>query len=89
MEGAQSILWRQILADVRHKIHLKTDFSLGVAFLAGMTMGIFKSWDEIEVFLNKEEIKSNPLAYQKYSKYYLFAEKLTNLLKTFSKNFTI
>lgn len=53
--GAKSPLWRQILADV-----LDTEVTaypghggsaLGVAFLAGMAVGVFEHWSDIDRFL--------------------------------------
>lgn len=84
--GAKSLLWRQITADA---IGLDIKYitnnpgsSLGAAFIAGYSSGIFKSWDEIEKFLTKTEIviadKENNL---KYEKYYQLYRKLYITLK--------
>lgn len=57
--GANSALWRQITADV---LGLPLEFinnqhgsAMGAAYAAGMAIGAFNSWLEIERFINIEE----------------------------------
>lgn len=53
--GAHSLLWRQITADVLglslHSLAGHPGSSLGAMFIAGMGVGIFSGWGEIERFL--------------------------------------
>lgn len=53
--GAKSKFWCQIAADVLHSnicaYPSHPGSALGVAFLAGMSVGVFDSWDDIHVFL--------------------------------------
>lgn len=53
--GARSSLWKQITADVLgiplEQIAHHPGSSLGVAFVAGMGVGIFQHWNEIERFI--------------------------------------
>lgn len=58
--GARSILWKQITADVLglplEQIAHHPGSSLGVAFVAGMGVGAFQDWDEIERYLTIEAV---------------------------------
>jgi xylulokinase len=76
--GARSVLWKQITADVLG-IHLEQvadhpGSSLGAAFCAGMGVGAFKSWDEIERYIRIATItqpdQANHIRYQKLFKLY-------------------
>jgi xylulokinase len=57
--GSRSRVWRQILADISGlKLESIIDHpgsSLGAAFAAGMGVGIFTKWEEIEAFIKVEE----------------------------------
>lgn len=54
--GARSRLWRQITADVLglklEQIARHPGSSLGAAFVAGMGIGVFHDWGEIERYIN-------------------------------------
>lgn len=58
--GANSRLWRQITADVLglplEKVTGHPGSSLGAAFVAGMGVGVFNSWNEIEKFITISEV---------------------------------
>lgn len=53
--GTRSALWRQIAADALHtevtSFPNHAGSALGVAFVAGMSQGVFRDWPEIEAFL--------------------------------------
>jgi xylulokinase len=76
--GAKSPIWRKITADIIGKdVKYITDnpgSSLGAAFIAGISSGIFKDWDEIDKFLSKSETtladENNNKLYEKYYKLY-------------------
>ena len=76
--GARNELWRRIVADViGHDAVYVRDHpgsSLGVAFIAGKSVGIFSEWDEIERLIkDKEKVrhsKSNNEIYERYYKVY-------------------
>ncbi len=54
--GAKSFLWKQITADVLgfplEIVDGHPGSSLGVAFLAGKSIGAFASWDDVDRFIN-------------------------------------
>lgn len=57
--GARSGLWRQVVADVLgHPLEVLTAHGseLGAAFAAGMGVGAFSSWAEIERFIEVREL---------------------------------
>jgi xylulokinase len=73
--GAKSRAWRQIITDITgipqiySKRHLGAPF--GDAFLAGIGVKIFKSYECIKNFLGETETTSpNPSNYDLYGKYY-------------------
>jgi xylulokinase len=88
--GAKDPLWRKITADaIGMDIKYITNnpgSSLGAAFIAGFSSGIFKDWDDIDRFLTKSELviadKENNL---KYEKYYQLYRKLYETLKPLYK----
>lgn len=84
--GAKNPLWRNITADViGMDIKYITDnpgSSLGAAFIAGYSSGLFKNWDEIDKFLSRTEIvTSDKESSLKYEKYYQLYRKLYITLK--------
>lgn len=93
--GARDPLWRKITADaVGVDIKYITDnpgSSLGAAFIAGYSSGIFTDWDEIDKFLTKSEItvadKENNLKYEKY--YQLYRKLYTTLKPLYEELYTI
>nr|BAL55921.1 carbohydrate kinase FGGY [uncultured Chloroflexota bacterium] len=69
--GARSRLWKQITADVLgiplEQIAHHPGSSLGAAFVAGMGVGIFQDWNEIEQFITIEAITEPNMAnHQRY-----------------------
>ena len=58
--GAKSGIWRQIAADILGKpvcsYPSHPGSSLGVAFLAGKSVGVFREWDDIHMFLTDPQI---------------------------------
>jgi len=84
--GAKNPVWRKITADIiGHDVKYITDnpgSSLGAAFIAGISSGIFKSWDEIDKFLSKSEIThADELNHKIYDRYYQLYRKLYITLK--------
>lgn len=84
--GAKNPLWRQITADVIGMdikyILNNPGSSLGVAFLAGVSVGIFKNWNEIDKFIAKSEIViADQNNHIEYDKYYSIYRKLYEILK--------
>jgi xylulokinase len=57
--GSRSLVWKQIVADVLglplEPVFQHPGSSLGAAFAAGIGVGVFEEWDEIERFVRVEE----------------------------------
>ncbi len=73
--GARSKLWRQVTSDViglpLEEVANHPGSSLGAAFVAGMGVGAFSSWSEIENFIQlKEPTHPNFARHEKYQKLY-------------------
>lgn len=71
--GAHSNLWRQITADVLglelHLIGNHPGSSLGALFVAGMGVGVFDDWSQIDRFIQVETVtKPNARNHERYSK---------------------
>ena len=87
--GARSQLWRQVTADVigypLENVKDHPGSSLGAAFTAGMGVGAFENWNEIEKFIKIKNItQPNPDAHEKYMQFYpLYRE----LYETNKENF--
>jgi xylulokinase len=69
--GSKSRLWRQIIADITgltlESIIEHPGSSLGAAFIAGMGVGDFESWSDIDKFIKIEEkIEPNPENTKRY-----------------------
>jgi xylulokinase len=84
--GAKDPLWRKITADATGMdvkyIRSNPGSSLGAAFIAGMSVGLFEEWDEIEKFLNEAEIvTADKQNHRQYDKYYRLYRKLYETLK--------
>jgi xylulokinase len=92
--GARSVLWSQVTADVLgmplEPVAEHPGSSLGAGFVAGMGIGAFESWGDIERFIDiAGVIEPNMAAHARYQE--LFAiyrdlydslkEKFPNLLK--------
>jgi len=84
--GAKDPLWRKITADavgvdVKY-ISNNPGSSLGAAFIAGISVGLFTDWDEIDRFLTHSEIVPfDEVNYLQYEKYYHLYRKLYETLK--------
>jgi xylulokinase len=71
--GARSVLWKQVTADVLgirlEQVADHPGSSLGAAFCAGMGVGAFKRWDEVERYIKISTITQpdpeNHIRYQK------------------------
>lgn len=79
--GSRSKFWCQIAADVLNQEIIAypshPGSALGVAFLAGMTSGMFSSWEEIHKFLQDfKKYTPDPDAARVYEKSYRIYRKL-------------
>jgi len=84
--GVRSGLWRQIAADVLGMSI--TSFpehpgsALGVAFVAGMAVGLFRDWAEIEAFAGQAlRNEPDPEAHARYREAYRLYRQLYETLK--------
>ena len=73
--GARSQLWRQVTADVigfpLENVADHPGSSLGAAFTAGMGIGVFSKWEEIEKYIRIKSItKPNPENHSRYQALY-------------------
>lgn len=73
--GARSKLWRQVTSDVigypLEEVANHPGSSLGAAFIAGMGVGAFTEWGEIEKFIHlKEPTYPNMAHHEKYKDFY-------------------
>ncbi len=68
--GARSRLWKQITSDVLglplEQIEQHPGSSLGAAFIAGMGIGEFKEWDEIEHYIQVSQVVKPNMEYHAY-----------------------
>ena len=84
--GSKSKFWCQIAADILN-VKIKSfphnpGSSLGVAFLAGKTAGLFDKWETIEDFLTEQHIyEPNPENVKIYEKSYKIYRDLYEELK--------
>ena len=79
--GSRSKFWCQIAADVLGKevraYPSHPGSALGVAFLAGMSVGVFTDWEQIHLFLTDSRTYTpNPDAVKVYEKSYRVYRKL-------------
>lgn len=84
--GARSMLWKQVTADViGHPLETLVNdpgSALGAAFGAGMGIGAFAAWTEIEMFVAAGEIvEPNATAYDRYSELYAAYRELYPALR--------
>ena len=89
--GSRSKFWCQIAADVLNRevtaYPSHPGSALGVAFLAGMTSGMFGSWDEIHKFLQDfKKYTPNPDAAKVYEKSYKIYRNLYEQTKESCKD---
>jgi xylulokinase len=87
--GAASKLWRQITSDVvgfpLEGVENHPGSSLGAAFVAGMGIGAFSDWDEIEKFIHLGT-KTTPNL-ERHEKYKVLFELYRELYQTNRQNF--
>jgi xylulokinase len=84
--GARSALWKQITADVLgiplEEVANHPGSSLGAAFVAGMGIGQFKEWAEIERFIRVSNmVNPNPEAHRRYQDLFQVYRGLYDSLK--------
>lgn len=85
--GANSRLWKQITADVLglplEKVAGHPGSSLGAAFVAGMGVGIFSSWNEIEKYIQiSEVVQPNSENHKIYQDLYKISREIYDRLET-------
>jgi xylulokinase len=73
--GARSKLWKQVTADVLgialEEITQHPGSSLGAAFVAGIGVGVFDDWSDIERFVKiAATVEPNPAAHRRYEQLY-------------------
>ncbi|MBS3766968.1 MAG: xylulokinase [Candidatus Cloacimonetes bacterium] len=90
--GAKSKVWQQILADILgHPINLlnvEEGPAYGAAIIAGVGVGVFKSFEEVSDSIIKvsEQIKPNKENVKRYKKYYeIYRELYPSLKKEYKK----
>ena len=84
--GAHSPLWRQITADVLavalEELSDHPGSSLGAAFIAGMGVGVFTDWSQIERFITVRSVtQPDPQRHATYMKAYALYRDLYESLK--------
>jgi len=84
--GARSILWKQITADVLgirlEQVADHPGSSLGAAFCAGIGVGAFKRWDEIERYIKISTItQPDPQNHARYQKLFGLYREIYESLK--------
>jgi xylulokinase len=89
--GARSDLWKQITADVlglplEHVAH-HPGSSLGAAFIAGMGVGIFQNWEEIDNFIEIDTVvQPDPVNHERYNRLFkIYLDLYTSLKDTFPR----
>jgi xylulokinase len=88
--GARSRLWRQVTSDVigypLEEVANHPGSSLGAAFIAGMGVGCFKGWEEIEKFIHLKEPTYPDM--EKHAKYQQLYSLYRELYEINRPNFT-
>jgi xylulokinase len=84
--GTRSRLWKQITADVLglklEQIAKHPGSSLGAAFVAGMGIGVFKDWGEIERYIKISAVtKPNLECHERYQKLFSLYREIYQALK--------
>ncbi len=84
--GARSALWKQVTADVLglqlEQVADHPGSSLGAAFCAGMGVGAFSAWDEIERYIKISTVtQPNPENHQRYKKMFILYREIYEALK--------
>jgi xylulokinase len=85
--GARSTLWKKVTADVLglplEQVVQHPGSSLGAAFVAGMGVGVFDSWAEIERFIEiAAVIEPDAVAHERYQQLYAVYRNLYSSLKS-------
>ncbi len=88
--GARSKLWRQVTSDVigypLEEVANHPGSSLGAAFVAGMGVGAFSKWSEIEKFIHlKDPTIPDSARHEKYKSFYTLYR---DIYKSNRSNFT-
>lgn len=87
--GARSDLWKQITADVLglplEHVAQHPGSSLGAAFIAGMGVGVFKNWDEIDNFIQIDKVvQPDPVNHERYNRLFeIYLDLYTSLKDSF------
>lgn len=84
--GARSLLWKQITSDVLgirlEQVADHPGSSLGAAFCAGMGVGAFTRWDEIERYIRIATItQPDPANHAQYQKMFVLYREIYEALK--------
>jgi xylulokinase len=84
--GAHSLLWRQVTADVLglrlEEIAHHPGSSLGAAFVAGMGVGAFREWSEVEKFIEIASITvPDPKKHARYMELFKIYRQIYENLK--------
>ena len=94
--GSKSTLWRQIVTDIVgapvEYITRHPGSSLGAAFVAGMAIGVFQDWSEVDQYITERELMEPDLKkhaiYQEYFAVYcdLYEQLKTNFQRIYAIN---
>jgi xylulokinase len=84
--GARSHLWKQITTDVLglklEQIARHPGSSLGAAFVAGMGIGVFQDWGEIERYINISAVtEPDPERHKRYQQLFSLYREIYQALK--------
>ena len=89
--GARSNLWKQITADVLglplEHVARHPGSSLGAAFVAGMGVGVFRKWEEIEKFIEIDTVvHPDPVNHARYRQLFaIYLELYVSLKDKFAR----
>jgi xylulokinase len=80
------MLWKRITADVLglplEQIARHPGSSLGAAFVAGMGVGAFQGWEEIERYIQIEGVvEPNPVNHARYREFFHLYQTIYQALK--------
>jgi xylulokinase len=84
--GARSTLWKQVTSDVMgirlEQVADHPGSSLGSAFCAGMGIGAFTSWDQIEPYIKIATVtQPDPANHARYQKMFILYREIYEALK--------
>jgi xylulokinase len=89
--GARSALWKQITADVLglslEHVAQHPGSSLGAAFIAGMGVGVFQKWEEIDNFIEIDTVvRPDPVNHEHYDRLFrIYLDLYMSLKDTFPR----